>query len=63
MAKMLVSRMLNLKTEALDELQKVDAYSFDVFKLREHTDGNELTTLLPYVLAKHGLIGSCNLDF
>lgn len=59
LAETLVVKMLDLKPEALDELHKVDKYSFDIFKLREHTNGNELTTLLPYVLAKHGLIGGC----
>lgn len=44
-------------------MKKVDKYTFDIFKLREHSGGNELATLLPYVLAKQGLIGSCNLDF
>lgn len=63
LAQMLITRMLNIKAEALAELQKVDTYSFDVFKLREHTQGNELVTLLPFILAKHGLISSCHLDF
>ena len=60
--KMLI-RMFNLSTEAQEELKKVDNYSFDIFKLRKYTDNNELIVILPWVLAKHGLIGSCNVDF
>ena len=44
-------------------MKKVDDYTFDIFKLRKFTDNNELTIILPWVLAKHGLIGSCNVDF
>lgn len=42
---------------------KVDTYDFNIFKLRETTNGNELVTILPFVLAKHGLIASCRLEF
>ena len=55
--------MLNLTPEAKTELLKVDTYEFDIFNLREYTNHDELTTLLPYVLAHNGLIGSCKLDF
>ena len=55
--------MLNLNAEAVEELKKVDAYDFDIFRLRRLTDGNELVTVLPMVLVRHGLVSSCNLDF
>ena len=58
----MLTKMFELSPEAKDELQKVDSYHFDIFKLRKFTDSNELTTILPWVLAKHGLIGSCNVD-
>jgi hypothetical protein len=41
----------------------VDSYTFDIFKLRELTEGNELYHLLPFVLAKHGLIAATSLHF
>ena len=63
LAKMFVIRYLNLSTEALEELKTVDSYDFNIFRLRELTNGNELETILPYVLAKNGLIGSNKLEF
>ena len=63
LAQKLISIMLELKPEASAELLKIDSFEFDIFTLRQHTDHNELTTILPYVLAHHGLIGSCKLDF
>ena len=59
----MLTRMFDLSAEAQEELKKVDDYTFDIFKLRKFTDNNELTIILPWVLAKHGLIGSCNVDF
>ncbi len=55
--------MLNLNQQAIDELKKVDKYDFDIFTLRETTNDNELVTLLPFILARHGLFASCNLHF
>ena len=40
----------------------MDKYEFNVFNLRETTDGLELETLLPFVLAKHGLIANNKVD-
>ena len=55
--------MFELKPAAIEELKKVDQYEFDIFNLRQLTNDNELVTLLPYILAKHGLFASCNLHF
>ena len=63
LAQKMLSLMLNLNAEAVEELKKVDAYDFDIFRLRRLTDGNELVTVLPMVLVRHGLVSSCNLDF
>ena len=63
LARMFVIRYLNLSTEALEELRNVDSYDFNIFRLRELTNGRELETILPYVLAKNGLIGSNKLEF
>ena len=57
----LISMMLDLKPETMEELKKVDHYHFDIFTLRQLTNDNELVTLLPYILAKHGLFASCAL--
>jgi len=63
LAKIMLTKMFELTPEAQEELRKVDGYGFDIFKLRKYTDNNELTVILPWVLAKHGLIGSCSVDF
>ena len=63
LAKKMVTRLLDLNPEAQAELQKIDHYNFDIFKLRKYTDGNELVTILPILLAKHGLFASCNIEF
>ena len=55
----LISMMLDLKPDTMEELKKVDHYHFDIFTLRQLTNDNELVTLLPYILAKHGLFASC----
>ena len=44
-------------------MKKVDCYDFDIFKLRELTDGRELVTVVPFILARHALIGPCKIDF
>ena len=59
----MVALMLDLKPQAVEELRKVDSYDFDIFKLREFTDHNELVTILPTLLVRHGLVSACNLDF
>ena len=58
-----MGKVLKLSPDALEELKKVDSYEFDVFKLRELTEGNELFSLLPFTLAKHGLIATTGLHF
>ena len=63
LAKMFVIRYLNLSSEALEELSQIDSYDFNIFKLRELTNGKELETIVPYVLAKTGLIGANKLEF
>ena len=60
---MLVKRMLQLTPQACEELKKVDHYNFNIFTLRNTTDGNELITILPYILARQGFFAKCNLEF
>ena len=63
LAQLLTRKLLKLNTESLQELEKVDTYDFDIFNLRKSTDGNELSTLVPYLLAKHGLVRTNDVDF
>lgn len=53
-----ITTLLGVGIEAFAELQKVDTYHFNVFTLRETTDGNELETILPFILAKHNLFAN-----
>ena len=61
MCVMLVKRLFELTPEACQELKKVDKYDFDVFNLRLTTNGNELITILPYLLAKNGFFPKCKM--
>ena len=63
LARFLIIRYLNLSPEAVAELDKIDRFDFDIFKLRKLTSGNELSTLLPYILSNKGLFRLCNLEF
>ena len=63
LAQLFVKKLLDLNKETLFELTKVNSYDFDIFNLRKHTDGNELSTLVPYLLAKHGLVATNDVDF
>ncbi len=63
LARALIIRYLDLSPEAVKELDKIDKYEFDIFKLRKLTGGNELATLLPYILSNKGLFRHCNLEF
>lgn len=53
-----ISKLLSLQPLATVELHKVDRYDFNIFKLREATNGNELEAIVPYILTKHNLIAS-----
>lgn len=57
-----VLSLLNLNQKATDEVVKCDTSDFDIFKLREYTDGNELVSLLPFVLARRNVLGKTELD-
>ena len=58
----LISKFLELSPEASMELKKVDSYDFDIFKIREKTNGHELETVLPFILARHNLIAHNKLE-
>ena len=63
LATLFVKKLFNLNQESLHELEKVDSYEFDIFNLRKSTDGNELATLVPYIMARHGLVATNDVDF
>ena len=57
-----ITLWLNLNMDAISELEKVVDFNFNVFRLKQTTDDNELVALLPYLCAKRGLLGHTNLD-
>jgi hypothetical protein len=54
--------MLNLSNEAIDMLNLVDSEEFNIFQLRELTHGNEMLSLLPWVLTKRNCFTNTDLD-
>ena len=62
MAVKIIKKVLDLKPEAVLELKKIDGYDFDVFKLREATDGHELETVLLILLGEHGFFKQMNVE-
>ena len=42
LARFLIIKYLELSPDAVKELEKIDGYDFDIFKLRTMTDGREL---------------------
>jgi hypothetical protein len=48
---------LKLNDKARDEIKKIDQYNFNIFTLREHTNENELVSVLMVTLAKRGALG------
>jgi hypothetical protein len=47
-----IEKSYNVNAEASSELNKCDTFEFDVFKVRELTNGNELAIVLSYILTK-----------
>jgi len=58
-----ISKYLDLSPDANEELKKIDRYDFSIFRLREVTNGHELETILPFILAKHNLVAPNKLEF
>ena len=63
MALKIVTKLLNLNTEAAEELTKIDTYDFNIFTLRDATNGNEMLTVLTHLMARRGCIGKTQLNF
>ena len=47
-----VAKALQLSDEAKSLLKNCANWSFNIFQLRDHTDGNELVTLCMHIFAK-----------
>jgi len=45
----------------LQSLGKIDSFDFDIFELRDSTEGNELVVSISHLLEKEGLIESLGL--
>ena len=54
--------MLTLNKAAINMLNLADFDEFDIFKLRELTDGNEMLSLLPWLLSKRNCFAKVELD-
>jgi hypothetical protein len=59
----IVLGLLNVEPEALAELQKIDRIEFDIFKLRDKTENNELVTVMMYLVTNNGLLAHEKMDF
>lgn len=53
---------LQLSQEAVDELNKAETPDFNIFSLNEFTSGNEMATLLPWLLTKRNCISQTEID-
>ena len=49
--------LLKLNKEAREDIKKIDSYDMNIFELREHTNENELISVLMVILAKRGVLG------
>lgn len=58
-----IFELMKLNDEAKEELDKVDEFEFDIFKLRDVTNANELVTLLSYLVVHQGLHKTGKVDF
>ena len=48
--------------DAHKELQKCDTYDFNIFKLREYTEGREMEATLSFILAKRDCLANTTVD-
>lgn len=58
-----IYELLNLNQDARDELGKADDFEFDVFKLRKASNNQEMSALLPYLMAKKGILLRTKINF
>lgn len=50
-----VSEMLQLNKESIEQLDLIETYDFNIFKMQQHTKNNELATVVCHILAKEDL--------
>jgi hypothetical protein len=46
-----------------NEMQKIDELEFNIFKVQEFTQNNELVSTAAYILAKHDIFSNINCSF
>jgi len=46
----------------LNELEKIESYTFNIFHLRENTKEDELVTLISYIWAKEKIFDTLPID-
>jgi hypothetical protein len=55
--------LFKLNQEAQSELSRIDSKDFDIFNLRDATNGNELVSMLGYLVVQRSLLDDSCLDF
>jgi hypothetical protein len=55
--------LFKLSQEAQSELSRIDSKDFDIFNLRDATNGNELVSMLGYLVVQRSLLDDSCLDF
>lgn len=47
-----IADILSLNQASLNELEKVESYTFNIFNLRESTKENELVSIVSHIMAR-----------
>ena len=47
-----IADILSLNQASINELDKVESYTFNIFNLRESTNENELVTIVSHIMAR-----------
>ena len=57
-----IENVLKLNKLSLNELSKLESYTFNIFTLKEQTNNNELVTLVSYIWAKENIMETLPID-
>ena len=57
-----ITEIFKLTSDTVDILKKCDEFDFDIFKLRELTNGRELETVATFILAKRDCFAKTDID-
>ncbi len=58
-----VEKYFNLDEGAIQELAKVSSLDFDIFRIQELTNQNELVTVISYIMGKENLFEELDIPF